>query len=83
MISKVVRLKEDTIRKIENLGSFGQSYDDVIKKLLEPRNWVRFSNAVIIHPDLEFNTKQTIIILYVNHVLIFLTGPDILNQRGC
>jgi len=38
MISKVVRLKEDTIRKIENLGSFGQSYDDVIKKLLEPRN---------------------------------------------
>jgi len=38
MISKVVRLREDTIKKIEKIGSFGQTYDDVIKKLLEPNN---------------------------------------------
>jgi len=38
MISKVVRLREDTIKEIEKIGSFGQTYDDVIKKLLEPKN---------------------------------------------
>jgi len=38
MISKVVRLREDTIKEIEKIGSFGQTYDDVIKKLMESKN---------------------------------------------
>jgi len=38
MTSKLVRLREDTVKRLETIGQFGQSYDDVIKKILETKN---------------------------------------------
>ena len=37
MKTKLIRIKEDTITQLAKIGQFGQSYDDVIKKLMEEK----------------------------------------------